>query len=209
MSTPSGLLIVGYGGHARSIADVALALGIPALKFLEPTASEGEQFLGFPVCPALDGDLPSGWKSFAAAGDGAARREQMARISTLSWPVATLVAPSATVGVGALLGPGCLIGHHAHVGPLARLGAGCIVNTGAIVEHDCRVGDYTHVSVNATVAGGCRIGSSVFLGAGSIVVDKCTVADGIRVGAGAVVIESLTRPGTYVGVPARQKRSGD
>ncbi|MGO9361635.1 MAG: NeuD/PglB/VioB family sugar acetyltransferase, partial [Xanthobacteraceae bacterium] len=204
MTATRGLLIVGFGTHAHSIADVAIASGFQELRFLEPTARDGEAFAGFPVHAKYDGPLPAGWRCIAAAGDNRARHEQMRWISRMLLPAAILVAPTATVGVGAEIGPGTFVGHHAHVGPQSKLGPGCIVNTGAVVEHDCTVGGYAHVSVNATVAGSCTIGSFVLLGAGSTVIDRCTVADDVIVGAGGVVTRSLERAGTYVGVPVRR-----
>lgn len=203
MQAPKGLLILGFGGHARSVADVALAAGFSSLLFVDPKAHEGEHFLGHPVQCSFSGVLPQGWSCLPAAGDNRLRRVQIAAIKAAGWELATLIAPTATIGAGATVAPGCLVAHHAHVGPAASIGVGTIINTAGVIEHECCIGDYVHVSVNSTVAGRSRLGDSVFLGTGATVIDNITVGANITIGAGGVVVRSINEPGTYIGVPAR------
>jgi UDP-N-acetylbacillosamine N-acetyltransferase len=202
-AVPRGLVILGFGGHARSIADIAVTLGIKELIFVDETAAPNEDLWGFPVQTAFEGNLPNGWQALAASGDNQIRQAQVAAILDRSWPLATLISPTATIGRQADISAGCFVGHQAHVGPLSSIGTACIINTGAVVDHECRIGNYTHVSVNSSVAGRCRLGSFVFLGTGAVVIDNVCIADTITVGAGSVVVESLAEPGTYVGAPAR------
>ena len=201
-----GLLLVGYGGHARSVADVALAAGYGALEFIDDNAQPGETFAGFPVKRGRAGPLPEGWSAFPASGDNAARREQVAFIKERGWALGTVVSPTATLGAGAKVGPGCFIAHHAHLGPLSTLGTGVILNTSAVVDHDCVVEDYVHVSVHAGVSGRCRLGEGVLIGAGACLIDRITVPAGTVVGAGSVVVRSIERPGTYIGMAVRSIR---
>ena len=191
-AAPIGLVIFGFGGHARSVADIALTLGVKGLIFVDEAANASESLWGFPVRKTFDDPLPDGWQTFAASGDNQARKEQVATIRGRCWPLATLIAPTATIcSECRRCSDGSFVAHHAHIGPLTRIGTSCItLNTGAVIDHECMVGDYTHVSVNSTVAGRCRLGSLVFLGAGAVVIDKVSVADSITVGAGSVVVES-------------------
>jgi UDP-N-acetylbacillosamine N-acetyltransferase len=202
----SGIVFLGFGGHARAVADVALSLGYTSMVFVEESAQPGETFRGYSVQPALPAELPVGWSCFPTAGDNARRMRQIEEIRKQGWPLASIISPHATIGVGAEIAEGCFVGHHAHVGPLAVISEGGIINTGAIVEHDCIIGAGTHISVQAVVAGRAHIGKQCFLGAGCTVIDKITIGDGITVGAGATVVRDLTEPGTYVGTPARNNR---
>jgi len=54
MLIPRGLFVIGVGSHARSVADVALDLGVPALTFVDPSARCGQK-----ICwlPGSDGHL--------------------------------------------------------------------------------------------------------------------------------------------------------
>lgn len=204
MNTYKGLLILGFGGHARSVADVALAVGIEELLFVDANARDGENFVGHEVVREFAGTLPERWACLPAAGDNERRQKQFTEAYERGWPLATLIAPGASLGAGASIGEGSFVARHAHVGPMARVGKCVIINTGAAVEHECVVGDFVHVSVNATLAGRSRLGDLVFLGAGGTVIDSVDVGSHITVGAGGVVVASITSPGTYVGVPARR-----
>jgi sugar O-acyltransferase (sialic acid O-acetyltransferase NeuD family) len=199
----SGLLILGFGGHGRSVADVALAAGFTSLRFVDAAARPGEQFLSFDVVREM-GTLPTDWKWIAAAGEHVRRSAQLADPHLDPARLASVVSPHAHVSSAATIGRGTFVGHFVQVGPRASVGAGCILNNGAIVEHDCIVGDLTHVSVNATVAGATRIGARVFVGAGAVVIDSISVADDIVIGAGATVVHDLGEAGVYAGTPARR-----
>ncbi|WP_207263546.1 acetyltransferase [Pseudomonas sp. GW101-3H06] len=203
MTSITGMLILGFGGHARSVADVALASGVSQLCFIDNNARPGESFTSFPVKSSMDFELPADWVVIPAAGDNKKRVEQCDWAIQQGWRLGTLIAPSATVGIGALIGEGSFIAHHAHVGPMASVGRGCIINTGAIVEHECIVGQFSHVSVGAVVAGRSRVGDRCFLGAGSTVIDGLQITDDVMLGAGACAHRNLEVAGTYVGVPAK------
>jgi sugar O-acyltransferase (sialic acid O-acetyltransferase NeuD family) len=202
--TTDTLIVLGFGGHARSIADVALAAGTRTLVFVDANARPGESFCGFaavPDCPALT----TASAVLPAAGDNLARERQLEAFDGRA-RLCTLVSPRAYVGVEAQVGRGAFVAHHAHVGPAAVIADGCIVNTGAVIDHESTIGRCTHVSVNATVAGRCTLGARVFVGAGAVVIDGVTIADDVVIGAGAAVVADIREPGTYVGVPARKVR---
>jgi len=203
MPDSKSLVILGFGGHARSVANVALSLGFQKLLFVDENARDHETFLDFKVLKQMPDDVPNDWLFMPAAGDNYKRQLQLEYILTSERELATLVSQSAIIGVGAKLSPGCFVAHFSHVGPVASIGVGCIVNTGAVVEHECVLGDYSHASVNSTVAGRSNLGSRVFLGAGATVIDGISVAADVVVGAGAVVVDSIKSAGTYVGIPAR------
>jgi UDP-N-acetylbacillosamine N-acetyltransferase len=208
MTLPRGLVVFGFGGHARSVADVAISMGIGDFLFVDAHATAGETFLGFPVKTHWMGDVPAGWAAISASGDGGMRQRHHEEIKAHGIVLATVVAPTATLGVGSRIGEGAFVGHSAHVGPMASVGQGCIINTGSIVEHECSIGDFTHVSVNATVAGRSAVGRHCMIGASATVIDSLVICDRTVIGAGAVVIHAIDRPGVYLGVPARPARAG-
>lgn len=200
----SGLYVLGFGGHARSVADVALAAGVKGLLFVDPNAMPDEEFAGFAVVSSMPHPASVDWKVFSALGDNLRRKQALDNVAL---PSVVLVSPTATIGRLAELGEGTFVGHHAHVGPAARVGRGAIINTGAIVEHECDVGAFSHISVNAAVAGRSRIGANVVVGAGATVIDGIRVCDNVVIGAGATVVDHIVATGTYVGTPARLIRS--
>lgn len=207
MTPRKSLLILGFGGHARSVADVALACGYDHLVFVDEMARPGENFLGHPVFSSLEAVAAVACDAFPAAGDNKKRNAQILQLRTLGLKLVSIVSPCASLGAGSTLAEGCFVGHHAHIGPLAVIGCGCIVNTGAVVEHEARVGDYAHISVNATIAGRSSLGSYSMLGAGAVIIDGVSVGSDVMIAAGAVVHRTVQEPGVYMGVPARKHRS--
>ena len=202
------LIILGFGGHARSVAEVALSAGYEALIFTDENAAIGEQFLDFPVLSTIPTKTCS---YFPAAGDNYRREQQIAEVRQMQWPLVTLISPHSTQGRGLQKGESCMFGHHSHVGSMVSIGTSCIINTGAIVEHQSTLGDFCHVSINATLAGQVVIGSRVFIGAGATIKQGIYIADDVIIGAGATVVNDIREPGVYVGVPARRlvKKEGD
>ncbi|MEF9962878.1 MAG: acetyltransferase [Comamonas sp.] len=200
------LLVYGFGGHARSVADVALCCGYTHLVFVDAQARPHEAFIGHPVVPTFE-HLQGGWsEAIAASGDGSKRQSQLDELTQLGFQVVSVLSPRSTIACNAEVAMGSFVGHHAHIGPSARVGRGVIINTAAVVEHDTYVGDYAHVSVNATLAGSSGMGNFSMLGAGATVIDGITIGDHITVGAGSVVIQSIVTPGVYAGVPCQSIR---
>ena len=198
------LIILGFGGHARSVADVALACGYGSLLFVDENAKPNENFLGHPVVgslPALEGESCD---AISASGDNAKRAKQCQDIEASGLTLRSLRSPLASMGCGSVIAEGSFIAHHSHVGPMASIGRGAIINTGAIVEHESVVGDFSHVSVKSVIAGRSTIGSFSMLGAGAVIIDGLLVGNHSVIGAGAVVCNAITEPGVYVGVPARK-----
>ena len=204
MATSQGLLILGCGGHARSVADVALAAGIKDILFVDDNAKDGENFQGFSIQKSLSGPLPEGWMCLPASGDNTQRKVQMERAESLAWPLAILISPTATIGIGSVIAPGTFIAHHAHIGPKVTIGTGCIINTGAIVEHDCRIGSYSHIAIGATVGGSSNVGEGCSVFAGATIIDSVQICNNVTLGGGAVVIHDIQEAGVYVGVPAKR-----
>ncbi len=110
------------------------------------------------------------------------------------------VDPSAILGLGVIVYPGCVLDMKTH------LQDNVLLNAGVVIAHDTTIGSHSFLSPGVKVAGFVRVGNCVSLGIGTAVVDNLSIADYARTGAGAVVIESITEPGLYVGVPARYKK---
>lgn len=203
MSLRRVLYIIGCGGHARSVADIALD-NEPDLQciFFDGNAKPDETIMGMLVLPLDDLKMKRDMGCIVAVGDNATRELLYRRFAETN--VVSVISKNAHIGMHAAIGRGSFVGNNAHIGPAAAVGENCIINTGAIVEHECVIGSHTHVSVGAKVCGRSRIGLRCMIGAGATVIDKVSICDDVVVGAGAVVIGDITEKGTYVGVPARK-----
>ncbi len=198
-----GLVLLGGGGHARSVADAAVRAGKIVLAVVDPTLPEGWDVPVVADLDQLDGldRAPRDAAFLVAVGSNAVREREAAEVDRQGLAHATLVASTATVG--GTLGAGTQVLEHAHVGPGAVLGRGVIVNTAAVVEHDVVIGDHSHVAPGARLLGGARIGARVLVGAGAVVLPSVGVGAGAVIGAGSVVTRDVPAGARVAGVPAR------
>lgn len=200
------LWIIGAGGHARIVLDLARACGHTVAGFIEPNdgaASPG--FLGgLPVLVGVgslqDLNVPP---VAVAIGDNRIRREINAEATDIGANAETLVHPAALREGSASIETGAQVCIGAIVCAAAEVGPGAIINSGAIVEHECRVGAFAHVCPGARLAGRVTVGEGAMVGLGACVIQGVTIGEDAVVGAGAVVLEDVPAGATVVGVPAR------
>lgn len=195
-------VVLGAGGHARSLVDVIERRGDRTVAVSGTAAADWS-------VPVLDDDddaislaLETGASIALGIGRGDTRLAVLGHVLAAGVPAPALVAVTATVSTSATLGPGVAVLEHAHVGPGARLGRGALVNTSAVVEHDTDVGEGVHVAPAAVLLGGVCSGDLVLVGAGAVVLPLVRLGEGAVVGAGAVVREDVDPGRTVVGAPA-------
>ncbi len=201
MSRSGRIVLVGCGGHARSIVDTLLHNDPSVdLIFWDSNAQPNEMILGFPVLKTVDHRQSDRYA--IGIGDNGDRRQ---RFSVLDREVLlTVVSSLSHVGANAVLGCGCFVSHMVSIGPEVCVGDNSIINTGSVVEHEVTVGSHCHIAPNTTICGRSVIGDSVLVGAGSTILDGVHVCDDVVIGAGAVVCANIATPGTYVGCPVRR-----
>lgn len=165
------LLIVGAGGHGRSVAEAALLSGEFAVTgFLDDAYPEVARIWDIPVLGKIV-DLAQ-WRGtadfvFVAIGNNVFRQQITRELRGAGFSLASIIHPKAIVSPSALIGDGVAIMAGAIVGTEARLGEGVIVNCAAVIDHHCRVGDFGHLGVGAVMAGGAVLGAAGWMQAGS------------------------------------------
>lgn len=194
------LIIVGTGGHAKEVHDIARRAGIEVVAFFNDVDTSLAIFRGLPVINDAD-ELPSGARIVVAIGDNAARRASCERFAAILAPA--LVDPSATVSPSARLASGTVVMMQAVVSSDACVGAGVIVGSQTYVGHDVTVGGYSHVATGSALNGEVTVGQRCLIGALTSVKPKVTIGDDVTTGVGAAVIDDIAGGSTVVGVPAR------
>lgn len=201
------LILVGGGGHCKSVIDVAESVGCPILGILDLPENVGRSILGYPVL-GTDDDIPlfiDKSDFIVTVGfikDPFLRLRIHDKIRLTGGHLATLIASTAYVSKHAQIGPGTVVMHHAFVNAGARIGSGCIINTFVNVEHDALIGDNCHISTGAMVNGDCIVGECSFLGSQSVMVNSTSIISGCIIGAGSVVCKNVLEKGIYSGNPA-------
>lgn len=196
------LIIIGAGGHGEVVADNAVKNGYTEIYFLDDRLTGS--CMGFDIVGKLcdierfenqDTDF------VAAIGDNKLRRE-ISEAYNVNW--ATLIHPSAQIGLGVTVGDGTVVMANAVINSATVIGKHCIINSGAVVEHDNIIEDYVHISPKAALGGAVHIGALSHIGIGSAVKNNTDICSGCTVGAGAAVVKNIENPGRYIGVPARK-----
>ena len=201
------LVLVGGGGHCKSVIEVAESAGYSIVGILDVPEEIGKKVLAYTVIGS-DEDIQRYADSalfLVTVGhikDPALRIRLHEKIRATGGQLATLIAPTAHVSKYARIGSGSVIMHQAMVNADAPIGQGCIINTFANIEHDVVIEDYCHVSTGAMVNGNCLVGAGTFLGSQSVVVNGVSVEQGCVIGAGSLVRKNIRIKGIYSGNPA-------
>lgn len=203
------LILVGGGGHCRSVIEAAESTGRTIRGILDLPQFVGTEVSGYPVV-GTDSDIARYVDdcefivTLGSIENTEPRLRLHRRIKEAGGRLATIVASTAFLSPRAQVGVGTVLLHQSVVNAAATVGESVIVNTGAIVEHDAWVGDLTHVSTGAKVNGACRVGARCFIGSGAVMVQGVATGDDVFVGAGSLLARNAPEAGTYVGFPARK-----
>lgn len=201
------LILVGGGGHCKSIIEVAESAGYTILGVLDRQEEVGKTVLDYKVIGVDDNITKYVNKAEFVITVGfiknpALRIKLYNKVKEAGGKLATIVASTAYVSRYATLGEGTVVMHQAFVNAGVQIGKNVILNTFTNIEHDTVVGDQCHISTGAIVNGDCKVGNNVFVGSQSVLVNGISVGDDIVVGAGSVVRKSISDKGIYAGNPA-------
>lgn len=202
------LILIGGGGHCKSVIDVAESAGYTILGILGKPGEEGKDVLGYRVIGTDEdmGKYVNAAYFVVTVGQIESpdlRIKLHSKIEEVGGKLATIISPIAHVSRYARIGEGTVVLHQAVVNANATIGKGCIINTFANIEHDVTIGDFCHISTGVMVNGNCTIGNGVFIGSQSVVNQGVSIIDGAFVASLSAVRESLSKKGLYAGNPLR------
>lgn len=201
------LILVGGGGHCKSVIEAAVSAGYSILGILDMPEEVGKEILSTKVI-GTDDDIPAYVDkaefviTVGFIKNPAVRIKLYNRIKEAGGKLATVIASTAHVSKYATLGEGTVVLHHAFVNAAAKVGNNVILNNFVNIEHDAVIGNQCHISSGAMVNGECKVGERCFIGSQSVLANCITVGDDIIVGAGSVVRKSIFEKGIYAGNPA-------
>jgi sugar O-acyltransferase (sialic acid O-acetyltransferase NeuD family) len=167
------LLVVGAGGHGRSVAEAAvLSDQFEVVGFLDDGLPIGTSVLNAVVLgstASMSQHLAATDQAIVAIGNNALREKLLQKLNEACFEFATVIHPRAIVSPSASLGAGSAVMAGAVLGTEASLGVGTIVNCGAVVDHQAKVEDYGHLGVNASMAGGTVLGRNAWMQSGAAI----------------------------------------
>ncbi len=185
----SNLLLVGGGGHCRSVIDVIEQenrFGIAGI--IDMPDRIGDHVMGYPVI-ASDQQLPElvSRYSYALVTVGQiksckVRLELFKKLQQIGFTLPAIISPLAYVSKHAQIGQGTVVMHGALVNANANVGNNCVVNTKALIEHDAKIHDHCHISTAAVINGGVEVKEGTFVGSNATSVQYTSIDHFIKAG---------------------------
>jgi sugar O-acyltransferase (sialic acid O-acetyltransferase NeuD family) len=125
------------------------------------------------------------------------------RIDALEVRVPSLVHPDicteyVTIGKGAFIPQGCILGCNTVIGNYVTF------RYGVIISHDVKIGDYAFIGPGSVCTSDTVIEPEAYLGARSTIINKSNVGRSSIVGALTLVNKDVRPGSTVVGIPAQE-----
>lgn len=183
------LILLGGGGHCKSVIDVAESAGYTILGILDKPELVGTKVLDYEIIGTDDAipqyvDKAEFLITVGQIKSPAIRQKLATLVEQAGGGFATIIANDAYVSKYATIGAGTIIMHKAVVNAEANIGEHCIINTMANIEHEVQIGDFCHISTGVMVNGNCKVPSGVFVGSQSVINNG---VDGSNVKFGGVI----------------------
>jgi acetyltransferase EpsM len=160
-----GVLIYGYGGHGRVLAEllnISLKCNIGVFDDQKPEDLPVYiEYLG-----QYNKNTHPDKKIILAIGDNNLRAEISAQISHAFF---TFIHPNAYVSSKTQIGIGTIVLQNAIIQNKTSIGVHCIVNIGSLIDHDVVIEDFCHLAPATYVGGGSKISSFSCLDPGQII----------------------------------------
>lgn len=207
--TKRPLIIVGAGGHAKVIIDIARLQGFETLFATDvDTSLHGSSIMGVRIVGDdnhLSAYAPSDIYLANGVGAIASTRQRQAaydKFTAQGYEFLSLIHPSAVIADTAILNEGvqCMAG--TIIQPEVQLGKNSVINTRASIDHDSEIGAHSFIGPGVITGGSVKIQDGVFIGTGAIILPSITICDRAIVGAGATVIRNLRTGEKVAGNPA-------
>lgn len=207
------IILLGCGGHAKSIVDVIESKGIyKIVGFIGKDEDKSFIYRDYKVIGSdqdLDFIYGSGvanaFVSIGFMGEGKIRNNLYEQIKHIGFNIPSIIDDTAVISADAIIGEGTFVGKNAVVNSDSVVGKMSIINTAAIVEHDCNVGDFSHISVSTVLCGNVCVGSNSFIGANSTIIQGKKLGNNVIVGAGSTVLTDLSDNKRVFGIVKRDE----
>jgi acetyltransferase EpsM len=201
------LVIIGSGGHACCMLDVAQLAGFTTIGFIDRTRSEGDLVNGLPI---LGGDELLFDEAFVSEhyiavgiGNPAVRRRYGELLLKKQADCPVIANPSSFVSPHATLGRGVLLMGMNAVNHGARLDDFVALDWQVTIGHGAHLGRAVFAAPGSRVAGDVTCGEEAYLGLGCQVIEKVKIGRGSLIGAGSTVTQDIPEQVVAVGSPAK------
>ncbi len=189
------LILIGAGGHAKSIIDIIdtkkdwKVFGLIGFKSQVKKSIMGYEVIG------TDEDLitlsklhRNAFIALGIIGKNTERNKLIKRLSAYNFRFPVITSAHAYVSKHSIIKEGTSIGHGAIINCGVSIGKQCIINSSALIEHDSIIGNNCHISTGAIINGGVNIGDNCFIGSNVIIREGLVIPSGTVISAGKRVM---------------------
>ena len=122
----------------------------------------------------------------------------------------TLIDKDAKIIKNAFVGKGTIIFPNANISTNVQVNEFCVIHNSTTIDHDVKIDKNSYIGPGAVVCGNVIIGKNVLIGANSTLIQDINITDNCRLGAGSVLIKSCKiKYKTLIGSPAKiYKKNG-
>jgi sugar O-acyltransferase (sialic acid O-acetyltransferase NeuD family) len=207
MPQSSTLILIGGGGHCKSVIGIAEKCGFDILGIIDRPAEFGNKVLDYKIVGNDDDIVKYVGKAVFHITVGFVKNADLRiklweNVVKHNGKIVSIVSPNACISKYSEISEGSAVMNFANINAGARIGRNAIINNFANIEHDVKIGEHTHISTGAMINGDCKIGSRCFVGSQAVIANGINICDDAIIGAGAVVVKDITQKGIYVGNPA-------
>ena len=187
----NSIIIIGCGGHSRSIIDLLKTnRDFNIIGLIGKKNELNKEVLGYKVIGTND-DLEKirDKVSNAVLGIGQIKkvdlRENLLKLlKQFNYNTPKIISKFSYISDYSSIGEGTCIGHHAVVNAGAKVGKFCILNSKCLIEHDSLIGDFCHISTGVLINGNVNVGKKSFVGSGAIIREGIKLPNESTIGAG-------------------------
>lgn len=212
MNIKGRLLIIGTGGHAKSVIDACEKQGEYLIcGLIDDYRDATDQLYGYDVLGAIEDARRLVVEKrieylFIAVGDNNDRANIFVKLFDVDVRYATIIHPSAVIATQVTIGSGTAILANATVNTSTVIGRFCILNTNSSIDHDNNICDFASIAPNAVTGGSVIVGNLSAVCIGASVLNGKTIGKGSVVGAGSVVTKDVEENVVAYGNPCRAIR---
>jgi sugar O-acyltransferase (sialic acid O-acetyltransferase NeuD family) len=215
MDRKSKLLLIGGGGHCKSILDSVLETNCyEDIRIVDVKENIGKSFMGVSII-GCDDDLESlihngfthAFVSLGSIGIPIVRIKLFEKLERIGYQIPNIIDFSAVVSKHALLAKGIFIGKNAVINTGVSIGTGAIINTSATIEHECIIGEFAHIAPGSVLCGDVKVGSQTHIGAKSVVKQQIYIGSKSIIGMGSVVLHDVADNVVAYGNPCKEVKS--
>jgi sugar O-acyltransferase (sialic acid O-acetyltransferase NeuD family) len=213
--TNKKLLLVGAGGHCKSVLDSVLSSNeYSEVGIIDKDGNNGGSILGVPII-GCDDDLSKlyhdgyhyAFVAVGSIGKPSLRIKLFNMLETIGFEIPNIIDLTAIVSNYVKIGRGIFIGKNVVVNAEATIDDGSIINNGSIVGHESIINRFCHIASGSVICGEVEIGENTHIGAGSVIKQQVKIGSNTIIGMGSIVLKDIKGNVVAYGNPCKEVKS--